>query len=82
VRQSHSKRRPWFDLNFPFLSNYAFLTAAAVTDPADGLPAAFLRPRCWTPDGRARRGKAIDDGGNVLVDFLRFVLSYVYTGTT
>ena len=51
-------------LSFP----YAFLTAAAVTDPADDLPAvsrdpadglsaAFLRPRCWTPDGRARRGK-------------------------
>jgi hypothetical protein len=51
-------------LSFP----YAFLTAAAVTDPADdlpavfrdpadGLPAAFLRPRCWTPDGLARRGK-------------------------
>ena len=46
-------------LSFP----YAFLTAAAVTDPADDLPAvsrdpadglsaAFLRPRCWTPDGR------------------------------
>ena len=50
-----------------FLS-LSFLTAAAVTDPADDLPAvsrdpadglsaAFLRPRCWTPDGRARRGK-------------------------
>ena len=54
VRQSHSKCTPCFDLNFPFLS---FAYAAAVTDPADGLPAvfrdpadglsaAFLRPRC------------------------------------
>ncbi len=54
VRQSYNKRRPCFDLNFPF--SYAFLTAAAVTDPADDLPAvsrdpadglsaAFWRPR-------------------------------------
>jgi hypothetical protein len=65
VQQSHSKRRPCFEFNFPFLS---FLTAAAVTDPADNLPAifrdpadglsaAFLRPRCWAPDGRTRRGQ-------------------------
>jgi hypothetical protein len=63
VRHCHSNRRPCFDLNFPFL---IFLTAAAVTDPADDLPAvsrdpadglsaAFLRPRCWTPDGRTWR---------------------------
>ena len=48
-----------------FLS-LSFLTAAAVTDPADDLPAvfrdpadglsaAFLRPRCWTPNGRTGR---------------------------
>ena len=48
-----------------FLS-LSFLTAAAVTDPADDLPAvsrdpadglsaAFLRPRCWTPDGKTWR---------------------------
>jgi hypothetical protein len=53
-----------------FLS-LSFLPAAAVTDPADDLPAvriaavsrdpadglsaAFLRPRCWTPDGRTWR---------------------------
>ena len=48
-----------------FLS-LSFLTAAAVTDPADDLPAvsrdpadglsaAFLRPRCWTPDERTWR---------------------------
>ncbi len=48
-----------------FLS-LSFLTAAAVTDPADDLPAvsrdpadglsaASLRPRCWTPDGRTWR---------------------------
>ena len=53
-----------------FLS-LSFLTAAAVTDPADdlpavsrdpadGLPAAFLRPRCWTPDGRTWREQAMD----------------------
>jgi hypothetical protein len=51
--------------NSTFLS-FSFLTAAAVTDPADNLPAvfrdpgdglsaAFLRPRCWTPDGRTGR---------------------------
>ena len=49
-------------LSFP----YALLNAAAVTDPADGLPAAFrdpadglsaafMRPRCWTPNGRTGR---------------------------
>ena len=49
-------------LSFP----YAVLNAAAVTDPADGLPAAFrdpadglsadfMRPRCWTPNGRTGR---------------------------
>ena len=53
---------------FPSLS---FLTAAAVTDPADDLPAvsrdpadglsaAFLRPRCWTPDGQTERAQAMD----------------------
>ena len=57
-------------LNFPFLM--LFLTAAAVTDPADDLPAvfrdpadglsaAFLRPRCWTPNGRTGREQAMDD---------------------
>ena len=56
-------------LNFPFLM--LFLTAAAVTDPADDLPAvfrdpadglsaAFLRPRCWTPNGRTGREQAMD----------------------
>ena len=56
-----------FDLNFPFV----MLTAAAVTDPADDLPAvfrdpadglsaAFLRPRCWTPDGETERAQAMD----------------------
>ena len=71
VQQSHSKRRPCFEFNFPFLS---FLTAAAVTDPADNLPAifrdpadglsaAFLRPRCWAPDGRTRAGQSIGKSG-------------------
>ncbi len=79
VRHCHSKRRPCFDLNFPFLS---FLTAAAVTDPADDLPAvsrdpadglsaAFLRPRCWTPDGRTWRehGIAMGQAANSVVCF-------------
>ena len=50
---------------------YAFLTAAAVTDPADDLPAvsrdpadglsaAFLRPRCWTPNGTDGAREAMD----------------------
>ena len=45
---------------------YALLNAAAATDPADGLPAAFrdpadglsaafMRPRYWTPNGRTGR---------------------------
>ncbi len=49
-------------LSFP----YALLNAAAVTDPADGLPAAFrdpadgllaafMGPRCCTPNGRTGR---------------------------
>ena len=52
-----------------FLS-VSFLTAAAVTDPADDLPAvsrdladglsaAFLRPRCWTPMNERGRSRAI-----------------------
>jgi hypothetical protein len=81
VQQSHSKRRPCFDLNFPsaFLS-YAFLTAAAATDPADGLPAvfrdpadglsaAFLRPRCWTPDGRTGRAQAMSTASSGILSF-------------
>jgi hypothetical protein len=69
AHQNHSDHKPCFrsQLSFP----YAFLTAAAVTDPADdlsavfrhpadGLSASFLRPRCWTPDGRTGRGQATD----------------------
>ncbi len=87
VRQSHSKRTPFFELNFPFI---CFAYAAAVTDPADGLPAAFrdpadglsaafLRLRCWTPNGRTGREQRLDD--RQYSDILFFAWTYCTRGT-
>jgi hypothetical protein len=67
VRHCHSNRRPCFDVNFPYLfllqrplQTPLMICQRSLETPANGLSAAFLRPRSWTPDERTWRVQGCD----------------------